>query len=133
MESFVSNVRISLIFYMSVAFMEWSEEPVATVELVSQHNEFMLSLWICYDVILGTCFLVVFLFFFFSVFTSLYIYSVKKLSGTFHTLILPCWPALQKCPSSIGLKSMPKILPSWALTDITYGTVSIENLDIDNY
>ena len=128
MESFVRNVLLSLIFSMSVSFIEWSDEPVATVSMSNQQTALMASLWMLWDVTKGRFLAFVFFFFFLSVFTSLSSFS-RKSSGTFQILRSPKEPALQMCPSSPGLKSVAKTEPSWALMEMTSTAELTPNFD----
>lgn len=43
-ESFVKYIPFYLNFYISVNFIEWSEDPVATEELLNQQTELIVSL-----------------------------------------------------------------------------------------
>lgn len=79
-ESLVSNARCQVIFYTSMSFMEWSDEPVQIVFVDIQLKELIASLWRAgsEEDMNGRIFLVVLRFFLFQVFIDVWESSSRK-------------------------------------------------------
>ena len=116
-ESFVRTVPISLIFYTSINFIEWSAEPVTILSCVIQLTALIESLWIDYLATKSIVFSFKCLFFLLF-FAWLKVSSLeRKLWGILWICKSPVFVTVQKWPSSRGFTSIPRIELSTSVVD----------------
>ena len=131
-ESLVRTVPISLIFSTSINLIEWSAEPVTILSWVIQLTALIESLWTIYLATKSIVFS--FKCLFFLPFLAWLIASslARKFWGILWTKSAPVFVTVQKCPSSRGLISIPKIEPSTSVVDkgsnSTLFSLEIENV-----
>jgi hypothetical protein len=113
--------------------IEWSDEPVLRSDTLNQQQQLMASLWHGCSATCGSTFWFSFLFFrFFSFLIDASSLSMK-FYGIFQMLSVPFPPTVQICPSMFGLKSMPKIEPSWVFVESVEGCVDGVKVDSFSY